>query len=166
MSEIVDAFQLQIQADEQVTATLNNIAKEASKGVTVGVHMDADVTGVLNAIDKVAKSGKNITQLSKDLVGYIRDLLVVKTCKDYAGILKMPKAQLDELKNIADGVTSEKLLEMLTKLSRLENEYRYSTNPRGLFEISLVSLCKFEMSEVNELKMRVKMLEAKLSKGN
>lgn len=55
MSEIVDAFQLQIQADEQVTATLNNIAKEASKGVTVGVHMDADVTGVLNAIDKVAK---------------------------------------------------------------------------------------------------------------
>lgn len=55
MSDIVDAFQLQIQADEQVTAVLKKISAEASKGVNVGVHMTADVTSVLNAIDKVAK---------------------------------------------------------------------------------------------------------------
>ena len=54
---------------------------------------------------------------------------------------------------------------MLNRLGRLDNEYRYSTNPRGLLEITLVSLCRFEMTEINELKMKIKMLEAKINKG-
>ncbi|MBE5736450.1 MAG: DNA polymerase III subunit gamma/tau [Clostridiales bacterium] len=127
--------------------------------------IDGDEGVLLQNIDAIAKSGKNITQLSKDLVGYIRDLLVVKTCKGYADILKLPEAQLKELQAIADKTTNERLIEMLTRLSRLENEYRYSTNPRGLLEITIVSLCSFEMTELNALKTRVKILESKL-KGN
>lgn len=134
-------------------ATLNLLATSVVNG---------DEGELLQNIDKIAKSGKNITQLSKDLVGYIRDLLVVKTCKDYENILKLPKDQLVELKTLADKATNEKLIEILTRLSRLDNEYRYTTNPRGLLEITLVSLCKFEMTELAELKMKVKVLESKL----
>lgn len=124
--------------------------------------INGDEGSVLSGIDKVAKFGKNITQLNKDLVGYIRDILVVKTCKDYQDILKLPKEQLQELKSLADKTTNEKLIEMLTRLSRLDNEYRYTTNPRNLLEISLVSLCHFQMTEVNELKLKIKALESKL----
>ena len=120
---------------------------------------------LLKNIDIIAKSGKNITQLSKDLVGYIRDLLVVKTCKTYEEILKLPSDQLKEMEELASKTTNDNLIEMLTRLSRLENEYRYSTNPRSLLEITLVSLCSFEQTEINELKTRVKVLESKL-KGN
>lgn len=134
-------------------ATLNLLATSVVNG---------DEGELLQNIDKIAKSGKNITQLSKDLVGYIRDLLVVQTCKDYENILKLPKDQLAELKTLADKATNEKLIEILTRLSRLDNEYRYTTNPRGLLEITLVSLCKFEMTELAELKMKVKVLESKL----
>ena len=134
-------------------ATLNLLATSVVNG---------DEGELLQNIDKIAKSGKNITQLNKDLVGYIRDLLVVKTCKDYENILKLPKDQLAELKTLADKATNEKLIEILTRLSRLDNEYRYTTNPRGLLEITLVSLCKFEMTELAELKMKVKVLESKL----
>jgi DNA polymerase-3 subunit gamma/tau len=134
-------------------ATLKLLAKSV---------LDGDEGLVLSSIDKVAKAGKNITQLSKDLVGYVRDILVVKTCKDFAEILKLPKEQLQELKAIADKSTNEKLIEILTRLGGLDNEYRYTTNPRGLLEITLVSLCHFEMTEVNELKMRIKSLESKL----
>lgn len=134
-------------------ATLNLLATSV---------IDADEGAVLQNIDKIAKSGKNITQLSKDLVGYVRDLLVVKTCADYENILKLPKDQLLELKTLADKSTNDKLIEILTRLSRLDNEYRYTTNPRGLLEITLVSLCKFEMTELAELKMKLKILESKL----
>ena len=134
-------------------ATLNLLATSVING---------DEGELLQNIDKIAKSGKNITQLSKDLVGYVRDLLVVKTCKDYENILKLPKDQLAELKTLADKATNEKLIEILTRLSRLDNEYRYTTNPRGLLEITLVSLCKFEMTELAELKMKLKVLESKL----
>jgi len=124
--------------------------------------IDGDEGALLQNIDKIAKSGKNITQLSKDLVGYVRDVLVVKTCKEYSEILKMPKDQLQELKTLADKTTNEKLIEIMSRLSRLDNEYRYTTNPRGLLEVTLVSLCKFEMSEISELKMKIKVLESKL----
>lgn len=134
-------------------ATLNMLASSIISG---------DEGVVLSSIDGVAKSGKNITQLSKDLVGYIRDILVVKTCKDYADILKLPKAQLSELKTLADKTTNEKLIEMLNRLSRLDNEYRFTTTPRSLLEITLVSLCHFELAEINELKIKVKALESKL----
>ena len=134
-------------------ATLNLLASSVISG---------DEGELLQNIDKIAKSGKNITQLSKDLVGYVRDLLVVKTCKDYENILKLPKDQLLELKTLADKATNDKLIEILTRLGRLDNEYRYTTNPRGLLEITLVSLCKFEMTELAELKMKLKVLETKL----
>jgi len=127
--------------------------------------INGDEGGLLKCIDDVAKSGKNITQLSKDLVGYIRDILVVKTCSDYVEILKLPADQIKALKELADKTTNERLIEILSRLSKLDNEYRYTTNPRGLLEITLVSLCKFEMTEINELKMKIKVLESKINKG-
>lgn len=127
--------------------------------------IDGDEGKVLSSIDSVARAGKNITQLSKDLIGFIRDLLVIKTCKDYENILKLPSGQLKDMIELADKTTNEKLIEMLTKLSRLDNEYRYTTNPRGLLEITLVSLCKFELTELDELKMKVKVLESKIQRG-
>ena len=117
---------------------------------------------LLEAVDKVAKMGKNITQLIKDLTSYVRDLMVVKTCKDYKQILKLPLDQISDLESIGKLGTNEKLLEILKRLSLLDNEFRYTTSPRNLAEITLLSLCNFEMTEINELKMRLKLLENKL----
>jgi DNA polymerase-3 subunit gamma/tau len=117
---------------------------------------------LLSAIDRVVKLGKNVTQLAKDLVGYIRDVLVVKTCKDYNEILKLPVDQIKELENIAEKVDNVKLIEILNKLSTLDNEFRFTTNPRSLLEITLVTLCHFEMTEINDLKMKIKLLESKI----
>lgn len=118
--------------------------------------------GLLSTIDKVAKLGKNITQLIKDLTSFIRDVMVVKTCKDYKEILKLPLDQLKDLEALSALGTNEKFLEMLKRLSVLDNEFRYTTSPRNLAEITLLSLCNFEMTEINELKMKIKVLESKL----
>lgn len=117
---------------------------------------------LLSAINEVACAGKNLTQLAKDLVGYIRDILIVKTCKDYKDILKLSSDNISDLEVLSKIATSEKLIEILTKLSSLDNDFRYSTSPRNLLEITLVSLCNFEMTELNDLKMQVKLLEKKI----
>ena len=117
---------------------------------------------LLSAINEVACAGKNLTQLAKDLVGYIRDILIVKTCKDYKDILKLSSHNISDLEALSKIATSEKLIEILTKLSSLDNDFRYSTSPRNLLEITLVSLCNFEMTELNDLKMQVKLLEKKI----
>ena len=124
--------------------------------------LSGDKGEVLSIIDGVAKSGKNMAQLCKDLVSYVRDVLVVGTCKGYADILRLPADQLKDLEEVNKLGDKTKLIEILSKLSVLDNEFRYTTNPRSLLEIALVTLCEFELTEINELKMKVKLLESKL----
>lgn len=124
--------------------------------------LSGDQGRLLSTINEVACAGKNLTQLAKDLVGYIRDILIVKTCKDYKDILKLSSDNIADLEALSKIATSEKLIEILTKLSSLDNDFRYSTSPRNLLEITLVSLCNFEMTELNDLKMQVKLLEKKI----
>ena len=117
---------------------------------------------LLSTINLVASAGKNLVQLAKDMVGFVRDVLVCKTCKDYKNILKLSSDSIKDLEELAGITTTEKLIEILTNLSTLDNEFRFSTSPRNLLEITLVSLCDFEMTELNELKMQVKLLEKKI----
>ena len=117
---------------------------------------------LLSTINLVASAGKNLVQLAKDMVGFVRDVLVCKTCKDYKNILKLSSDSIKDLEELAGITTTEKLIEILTQLSALDNEFRFSTSPRNLLEITLVSLCDFEMTELNELKMQVKLLEKKI----
>lgn len=119
---------------------------------------------LLSNIDTVARSGKNITQLSKDLVGYVRDVLVVKTCKDYKSILKLPPDQIADLEELAKLCDNVRLIDILSELSRLDNDFRYTTNPRGLLEIKLVTLCNYNRADIEELQMKVKVLESKVNR--
>lgn len=129
----------------------------------ISKHLLAGDKGtLLSTINEVSSLGKNLTQLAKDLVSFVRDILIVKSCKDYKDILKLPADQVKDLEGLSGIATSEKLIEILNKLSTLDNEFRYTNNPRNLLEITLVSLCDFEMSELNELKLKVKSLEKKL----
>lgn len=126
--------------------------------------LDKSEGELLSNIDMVARQGKNITQLAKDLVGYVRDLLIVKTCKDYKAILKLPTDQIAELEELSKKADSQRLIDILSNLSVLDNEFRYTTNPRGLLEVKLVTLCNYDSKDIDELKMKVKVLESKINK--
>ena len=126
--------------------------------------LDKSEGELLSNIDMVARQGKNITQLAKDLVGYVRDLLIVKTCKDYKAILKLPADQIAELEELSKKADSQRLIDILSSLSVLDNEFRYTTNPRGLLEVKLVTLCNYDSKDIDELKMKIKVLESKINK--
>ena len=142
---------------EAVGMTDRETLKEITKCV-----LNGEQGKLLSTINRIANLGKNLTQVAKDLVSFVRDVLIVKTCQDYKDILKLSSDQILELEELSKLSTNEKLIEILNKLSSLDNDFRYSSNPRNLLGITLVTLCDFEMTELNELKMQVKMLEKKL----
>ena len=135
--------------------------RETLKIITKAV-LEKNEGEVLASIDRVVKQGKNITQLAKDLVGFVRDVLVVATCKDYKQILKLPADQLLDLEELSKLSTNAKLIEILKSISTLDNDFRYSTNPRNLLEINLVALCDFEQCKLNEVMTKLKVLETKI----
>ena len=146
-SSVIEAVGM---TDRQTLKSITKCLLEGNKGE------------LLSTINLVASAGKNLVQLAKDMVSFVRDVLVCKTCKDYKNILKLSSDSIKDLEELAGITTTEKLIEILTKLSTLDNEFRFSTSPRNLLEITLVSLCDFEMTELNELKMQVKLLEKKI----
>lgn len=118
-----------------------------------------DVNSILSTIHLILEKGKVVSQLAKDLAGYFRDMAVVKTCKDANAILKYPEDIVKDMTEISMTTTINKILNAFKTLSSLDNEFRYSTNPRSLFELNVLNLT---MENQKDLEERVKELEDKL----
>lgn len=129
-------------------ATLHELALSVVKG---------NAKNLLEIIHNFAKAGKIISKLNKDLVEYLRDVVVIQTCENYEKILVYPKNILQGLQTIAKATTSSNIIHLLQKLSSLEQEFRFTTNQKALFEITLLSLL-----EESSLDARITALEEKI----
>ena len=131
---------------------------------TIASHLiNKDAKGILSAIDMSAKQGKNMAQLAKDMVEYVRDITVVKTCPNHKDILAYPDSEITKLRDLAERTTDEKLLYVLKSLNSLEQEFRYTSNARELLEIVLLGLVVDETNELAKLKAKVKELEERIA---
>ncbi len=112
---------------------------------------------ILEIIHDFSKAGKIISKLNKDLVEYLRDVIVIQTSENYMKILVYPENIIDGMVKISKIATPSNIIHLLQKLSSLEQEFRFTTNQRALFEITLLSLL-----EESSLESRVSALEEKL----
>ncbi len=97
-----------------------------------------DLGGVLEEIDTFVSSGKNMINFGKEMSSHFKDLLLIKTSKNYEKILSLPKDALTKMCEQAEKISSEELIDFMQKFSGIETELRYSLSPRTLIE--LVSL--------------------------
>ena len=137
--------------------TNQQILKELSSCI-----LNKNAKNLLLTINNICANGKNIPQVCKDLVNFFRDITIVKTCDDYSSILQLPEEQLETLKSLANITTIDNLLNILQKLSGLEQEFRYTKNARSLFEILLLSLIADD-SKLTHLENKITELEKKLN---
>ena len=122
--------------------------------------LNGEVNSILNTVNLILEKGKVVSQLAKDLAGYFRDLAVVKTCNNFAEILKYPKDILEDMQKIVENHSTTKILNAFKCLSSLDNEFRFSTNPRSLFELNVLNLT---LDNQQSLEDRVKVLEDKIN---
>lgn len=122
---------------------------------------------VLEDIDKLCSLGKSIGVLTKDIIKYVRNVLVAKTCKDANGILVLSEDRLNELKTLADGVSEERLIRTLEIFTDMESSIRYSLNPRVIFETAVIKATRPDADyDIGALLSRINALEEQIKKGN
>lgn len=122
-----------------------------------------NIGGVLTATDELLSLGKSIGVFVKDLAGYLRDLLVVKTCKTAKDILSLPEDRFEAMKNTASAVNDVRILRSLEIVSGIENALRFSTQQRNVLESALLKASTPENDESTEaLISRIKTLEDKI----
>lgn len=112
----------------------NNIARLAKAVLT------NNTAEILAETNKLVSEGKDVTRLNKDLSLYVRDILTVKVCSNANSMLMLPQDVYEGLKEIADSVTTKKLLYAIDQFVSLENSLKYALSPLMLFEATALKV--------------------------
>ena len=119
---------------------------------------------VLGYSDELCSLGKSVGLLSKDVVNHLRDLAIIKTCKNAKDILALPDDRfvvMSELANLAD---EHRILRSIEIISEIENQLRYSTQPRAVLETALIKASMPEIDyNIDALLARIKTLEEEIN---
>ena len=127
----------------------------------------------LSEMDGLLKNGKNVFLLAKDAADVLRDLLIVKNCRDAGKILNYPEEELNKLRAAAENFEAGRLIRTVEIFSELDGKMRYSASPRTVFEAAVFKAAlpdaDFDFAallyRVNVLSEEVKELRSALSEG-
>lgn len=124
---------------------------------------EGDAGGILELTDKLLALGKSEGVLIKDVTSFLRNLLIVKTCKDAETIITLPKERIEMLKTLAGRFSEERLIRALEIFTQSENSLKYSTHPRVIFETASVKATRPDSDcDFFALSSRVAEVEKKL----
>ena len=144
---------------EVIGASDNDKIKEVVYNVFVG-----NTGNVLSEIDNLLSLGKSVGVLTKDMIDYLRNLMMVKTAKNAKDILALPQDRFDQLKDLSLLVTEQRILRCLEIFSQAENDLKFSTHPRVILETCAIRASRpQEDYDVDALCARVSELEKKLN---
>ena len=103
---------------------------------------DKDIGGVLDFVNKIDSSGKNLSMFVKELSKHARNLLIAKSCKNPNEILNLPQETFEKFAEQAKMFDERTLISYMQTFGGAENELRYTLSPRLLLET--LALCVME----------------------
>jgi DNA polymerase-3 subunit gamma/tau len=99
-----------------------------------------DASAMLELIHHVAESGKDLQLFCRDLIAFIRNVMVVKISAKVETLLDAQVWDLDALRRLAENFDRDELQQVFTVLSRAEMEMKRSSHSKMIFEMAVLRL--------------------------
>ena len=97
-----------------------------------------DVDETLKNIDIVISDGKDLNNLIWEIIKYAKDVMVYKS----SGSLRLyNNKELDQIKEIANACSKERLLNIIYSLSELANNLKVTTQKTIMLQVGIMKLC-------------------------
>src|SRR5437764_3642035 len=148
------SFSGQQVVDEDVRDVLGFIPSEILQR-TMQALAARDSKSLLETAGIVVDQGLNLQQYVREFIGRIRDLLVVKL-----GLVEKILGSAEEkraLAALADSFSEQDLIRFFDMLLRLENELRWTSQPRFHLEVGFIKLAKVgHVRDIEEVIREVK----------
>lgn len=97
-----------------------------------------DVDETLKNIDIVISDGKDLNNLIWEIIKYVKDVMVYKS----SGSLRLyNNKELDQIKEIANACSKERLLNIIYSLSELANNLKVTTQKTIMLQVGIMKLC-------------------------
>lgn len=124
-----------------------------------------DDGGALSLIGQAVDQGRDLTALVREIAWYVRDLMIVKSCRQPETMIWASQHQMDVYKAQADKLDERKLVAYMDILSVTDNQLRFAAQPRITVEMMAIKLCHLrEESSMDAIVARMDMLEGKLDR--
>ncbi len=99
-----------------------------------------DVAGALVLLDQALQEGKDVKQLMKDWMSHYRSLLITKYIKNAEDMLNMSTENIEKLRSQSSQISLDEINSGIITLSKTIGDARYSTQPRILLELAIVTI--------------------------
>ena len=123
-----------------------------------------DAPAALSAIDRIVEEGRDLTQFTADMSGFLRNLLMIRAGADAEGLVVVTNEKKEQLRETAKLLTDAQLIRYIRIFSELGNTLRYSTSKRLDIEVAVIKLCRPQAEQDNEsLIARIDRLEKQIA---
>mgnify|MGYP000391562753 FL=1 len=155
------------QINEELVKELVGIPKlEYISGITESI-INYDVDNALKVVNEVLKQGKDISNLIWEIIKYFKDILVYKTSQT---LEIYNEKEITQIRELANNVSKERLLQIIYDLSNLSNEIKWSSQKGLMFQVEIIKLCNKgqdvkNITGLEEINTRLQKLEEQVKNG-
>ena len=114
----------------------------------------------LITVKNVIDEGKDINNILWEIIKYFRDILLFKSTKEISNVYSKEDAK--KIEELSSKIDNERLLNIIYKLSELENDIKWSSQKNIVFQVGILKVCSNETVSLEE---RVEKLENTLKNG-
>lgn len=125
----------------------------------------ADLAGAVSLIGAAYDAGRDLSAVMDQLLGLIRDLLLIKTTQGDISALLSPAYSAAQLKQLGEGLAPATLIAYSRLLQEAMGRVKSAANRRVEAELCLVRLCTMGGEAYDTLAGRVEALEEKVRHG-
>ncbi len=126
------------QINEDRVRELVGIPKLIYINKVVSSIINNDVENALETTNEVINDGKDTNNFIWEIIKYVKDILMYKT----VGKLELyNNIEIEDIKKLSDNIDKQRLLEIIYKLSELENDMKWSSQKTIMFQIGIIKLC-------------------------
>ena len=150
--------------EKTVTAALGVMGQD--DGIRLAEHLKTgDLAAAVGLLDEYYNAGRDLASVYDQMLGLIRDALLVKTSKTDVSALISPAYSVKTLQALCDGLASSTLIAWSRIISDSLDHMRTAANRRVEAELCAVRLCSLGADSYDTLGGRVEALEEKLKNG-
>ncbi len=119
--------------------------------------LEYDVEHAIEAITEVIDDGKDLNNFLWEIVKYIKDILLIKSD---APVTLYNEEEINQMKELSQKASKDRLLKLIYSLSQLENDMKWSSQKNILFQVGIIKACKAEENNgTEEIEKRISNIE-------
>ena len=146
---------------KEINELLGRISFEILEKLT-GKIINSDPNGGIELLENIYNSGNEPIQIMINLLDYVRNLMLAKTCEKEIAIelSQLNDAQIDTLKKQSENIEVHQIISLINKISEYIKELKLTTNPKLWLEVAIIDLANLtQNTTLEKLQERISKLE-------